>query len=109
MFEALLLLKETPPWREATVFTVEDEDHDRANRIRCPKCRWQPKASSRWMCVGSTGSPEPPFQGCGHAWNTFETRGRCPSCDHLWKWTACLSCGAWSRHDDWYEVPVRLS
>ncbi len=60
-------------------------------RIRCPKCRWQPSRTSRWYCR------------CGHAWNTFDTRGRCPSCGYQWRDTACHSCHEWSAHDAWYE------
>jgi len=62
-------------------------------RIRCPRCGWQPARSDRWMC-----SP-----GCGHLWNTFETRGVCPACGKRWIHTACLACTAWSLHELWYE------
>lgn len=61
-------------------------------RIRCPKCRWEPRAEDCWSC-------EP---GCGHVWNTFETRGCCPGCSKQWTETVCLRCLQWSRHDDWY-------
>ena len=61
-------------------------------RIRCPKCGWEPGKDDRWRC-------DP---GCGHVWNTFETGGRCPSCDKQWTDTVCIHCGEWSRHDDWY-------
>jgi hypothetical protein len=64
----------------------------RGGRIRCPKCAWEPRAEDRWCC-------EP---GCGHAWNTFETRGCCPGCGKQWAQTICLRCHQWSRHDDWY-------
>jgi hypothetical protein len=43
-------------------------------RIRCPLCGWQPAKTDRWVC-----SP-----GCGHLWNTFETRGVCPACAKHW-------------------------
>jgi hypothetical protein len=62
-------------------------------RIRCPACGWQPDKSSTWSC-----SP-----GCGQVWNTFETCGVCPGCEKQWEKTACLRCGVWSPHDDWYE------
>ncbi|MEZ5317399.1 MAG: hypothetical protein R2752_08380 [Vicinamibacterales bacterium] len=71
-------------------------------RIRCPACEWVPAGDSRWMCV-SHGAPEFFDHGCGTAWHTFDTRGRCPGCGHIWQWTACLQCGTWSPHEDWYE------
>jgi hypothetical protein len=70
-------------------------------RIRCPHCGWVPGSSDRWFC-GSEGPPER-YAGCGTSWNTFRTRGRCPGCDHQWQWTACLACGGWARHEEWYE------
>ncbi len=66
---------------------------DRFKKIRCPKCRWQPKREDRWMC-----GPD-----CLHSWNTFDTAGLCPKCGKQWEWTACLRCSQWSRHQDWYE------
>lgn len=68
------------------------QDRDRRQRIRCPKCGYQPKASDRWFCD------------CGHCWNTFDTRGRCPACARQWLRTACLQCSRWSLHEDWYET-----
>ena len=61
-------------------------------RIRCPTCAWEPSRGDRWHC----------HETCGHVWNTFETRGRCPECGKQWAETACLRCGVWSRHEDWY-------
>jgi hypothetical protein len=89
-----------PPIGLAVVLDMLRDTAQR-RRIRCPTCGWQPEGSSRWFCV-ETGAPEHFAPGCGTAWNTFETRGRCPGCSHLWTWTACLSCGAWARHDEWY-------
>lgn len=66
-------------------------------RIRCPRCAWEPGPGDRWMCV------------CLHAWNTFETGGVCPACDHRWTKTQCLRCAEWSRHEDWYEEPQETS
>src|SRR5262245_34939810 len=60
--------------------------------IRCPACHWQPEKHSRWLC-------EP---GCGHSWNTFDTRGLCPGCAKKWFHTACLECATWSAHEAWY-------
>jgi hypothetical protein len=76
------------------------------NRIRCPVCLWQPPKSSRWYCL-PMGAPEHFTGGCGQAWNTFDTRGRCPGCSYQWRHTTCLRCQATSRHDDWYETPPR--
>jgi hypothetical protein len=67
--------------------TTLDDDH---SKIRCPKCRWQPRRSDRWMCA------------CGHVWNTFDTQGLCPACDAKWRETQCLRCHQWSQHEDWY-------
>lgn len=63
----------------------------RFQRIRCPKCAWQPQKHHRWYCH------------CGHCWNTFETRGVCPGCHFVWQQTACHRCEQWSAHADWYE------
>jgi hypothetical protein len=84
-----------------------DPDRFRENnfdRIRCPRCFWQPARSSRWSCACG-GTPEPWFEACGTVWNTFDTRGRCPGCAHQWVWTSCLRCGAASPHEDWYDAP----
>lgn len=62
----------------------------RDERIRCPRCGWEPRASDRWSCT------------CGHAWNTFETGGVCPGCGREWAETQCLRCRGWSPHRSWY-------
>lgn len=62
-------------------------------RIRCPKCGWEPSRHDRWNCNPG---------GCGHTWHTFDTHGVCPECGREWTQTACLSCSAWSPHDEWY-------
>ena len=71
-------------------------------RIRCPKCQWQPERRSRWFCM-PMGTPEFFTGGCGHSWNTFDTRARCPGCTYQWVHTTCLNCHAASPHDDWYQ------
>lgn len=78
-----------------------DEDDPKFSRIRCPLCKWRPTASSSWHC-GDCAEPEFFFDGCGTVWNTFDTGGRCPGCKHQWRWTSCLRCEEWSRHEDWY-------
>jgi hypothetical protein len=70
---------------------VEEKKGSGGGGIRCPKCRWMPRAHDRWMCH------------CRHTWNTFDTRGKCPGCGHQWTQTKCLACREWSEHEDWYE------
>ncbi len=70
--------------------------------IRCPLCKWTPDRTSRWTCWDCE-YPEYFYNGCGTEWNTFDTRGVCPTCSHQWMWTSCLSCWGWSKHGDWYE------
>jgi hypothetical protein len=65
--------------------------------IYCPQCRWRPAPEDRWAC-------EPR---CGTLWNTFWTRGLCPSCRKQWGVTQCLACKAFSPHRQWYHVPRR--
>ena len=72
---------------------VEKKDASSGGRIRCPRCLWKPGSGDRWMCH------------CGHTWNTFDTRGKCPGCGFQWTQTMCLSCFEWSEHDAWYEKP----
>ncbi|HYE75540.1 MAG TPA: hypothetical protein VEF04_19515 [Blastocatellia bacterium] len=83
-----------------TLEDLEEQDFD-FSRIRCPQCKWQPRASDLWYC-GECAYPEFFFGGCGMEWNTFATRGICPGCQHQWRWTACLMCEQWSLHEDWY-------
>ena len=64
---------------------------DKLHGIRCPRCKWRPRKHDRWQCT------------CLHRWNTFDTRGVCPSCQFRWLETQCLSCLVMSAHEDWYE------
>jgi hypothetical protein len=99
------LLKQDPAWERGILAALGPVDDEAFNRIRCPLCQWQPAPSSIWSCQGGDGpEPQPFFTGCGTVWNTFLTRGRCPGCNHQWRWTVCLRCAGWSLHVDWYEV-----
>jgi predicted amidophosphoribosyltransferase len=98
-----LLLKPEAPKTGVIEFIERLRETAKRHRVRCPSCGWQPAPSSRWSCV-PTGAPEHFPDGCGAAWHTFETRGRCPGCSHQWRYTACLQCHAWAKHDDWYTV-----
>ncbi len=80
----------------------DDKIESEFSRIRCPHCNWKPDKSSRWFCA-DCDYPEFFYGGCFTSWNTFETKGVCPGCAHRWKWTSCLRCTKWARHDDWYE------
>src|ERR1017187_3627438 len=62
--------------------------------IKCPKCSWEPSSNSLWRCT------------CGAVWNTFDTVGVCPKCSKKWEMTQCCFCHVWSKHDDWYQIPI---
>ena len=94
--------KITPKVEEILKSLQKDEEETDFERIRCPLCNWRPSAASRWMCA-DCDDPEYFYNACYTFWNTFETRGKCPTCAHQWRWTSCLSCHGWARHEDWYE------
>lgn len=84
---------------------AEPQTQSGLKRVRCPKCEWRPGEASVWSCT-PVGHPEYYEHGaCGHTWNTFGTRGKCPGCRHQWRNTLCLSCWEFSPHKDWYETP----
>jgi hypothetical protein len=64
---------------ETTKKTQDSEKANEFDRIRCPFCKWSPKPSSHRYC-GDCGYAEYFFDGCGTAWNTFTSRGRCTGC-----------------------------
>jgi hypothetical protein len=65
--------------------------------IACPKCDWRPEPDNAWECE------------CGHVWNTFETCGVCPVCEHEWDDTICPACMQSSSHEDWYHFDNDLT
>jgi hypothetical protein len=73
--------------------TAADAAAMREVKIFCPKCKWVPAPSDRWICQPA----------CGCLWNTFETCGVCPKCGKNWEVTQCLACKRRSRHIDWYH------
>lgn len=99
----LQLFKKTNKPSEVITDLARLAESESLRGIRCPRCQWQPEASSRWLCWSGNG-PEPPFKSCGTSWNTFLTQGQCPGCAHQWLWTSCLRCNEWSLHEDWYET-----
>jgi hypothetical protein len=99
----MLLLKHKSDSDPSVIERFTLDVTDTSGRIRCPHCEWQPTPSDRWMC-SCADTPEPYFEACGTVWNTFSTRGRCPGCQHQWRWTSCLACGEWALHEQWYEA-----
>lgn len=94
-------LKRDPAWRPVVIDEIRDDARPGEPRIRCPLCKWEPRRSSVWTCW-ECPVPEGLARGCGTSWHTFDTGGRCPGCQHQWRWTICLACGCWSPHADWY-------
>lgn len=72
-------------------------EFERARRtgITCPLCGEAPYIGVQWEC-----GPD----GCGHPFDTFETRGKCPKCKAQFSATECLNCGRWSPHHAWYRA-----
>ncbi len=93
--------RQTPETDEILKNIAEQQDTTDFSRIRCPLCQWQPQKSSRWCCADAP-FPENFYGGCDTHWNTFETRGKCPGCQHQWRYTTCLSCHQNSLHEKWY-------
>jgi hypothetical protein len=86
----LLFLKQEPRIRSTPGTREDSRTRGGRNRIRCPRCGWEPRQEDRWMCL------------CLRVWNTFETGGVCPACRRGWSQTQCLRCHQWSLHADWY-------
>ncbi|MCR6642006.1 MAG: hypothetical protein NVV82_24225 [Sporocytophaga sp.] len=60
--------------------------------IQCSVCEWRPDGEIHWACS------------CGHRWNTFKTKGKCPGCKKQWENTRCPGCGKSTPHKDWYKT-----
>jgi hypothetical protein len=87
------LLRSTRDGRDTRARPRSAPDTGRGGvRIRCPRCRWEPRDTDLWGCR------------CGHIWNTFHTGGVCPACHYRWEETQCLRCRQWSPHEDWYLI-----
>ncbi|HEY8430059.1 MAG TPA: hypothetical protein VIL20_16870 [Sandaracinaceae bacterium] len=57
-----------------------------------PTDRFFPDHYTHWLCDHCSGEP----------FDTFATRGRCPSCGHQYEETFCPVCGAASPHEYWW-------
>lgn len=64
--------------------------------IQCPVCEWNPDGEKHWACS------------CGHKWNTFKTKGKCPECNTQWKNTRCPGCGKSTPHSEWYMTKEEI-
>ncbi|MEB2778371.1 DUF4272 domain-containing protein [Algoriphagus sp. D3-2-R+10] len=64
--------------------------------IQCPVCEWNPDGEKYWACS------------CGHKWDTFKTKGKCPKCNTQWKDTWCPACGKSKPHSDWYKTKEQI-
>jgi hypothetical protein len=64
--------------------------------VQCPICEWNPDGESHWACT------------CGHRWNTFDTKGKCPKCSIQWEDTRCPGCGKTTPHKDWYKTKEEI-
>lgn len=64
--------------------------------IQCSTCEWNPDGGIHWACT------------CGHMWNTFETKAKCPKCNMQWTDTWCPACGKPTPHKDWYKTKEDL-
>ena len=64
--------------------------------IQCPSCEWKPDGGKHWGCS------------CGHVWNTFKTKAKCPKCDMQWKDTRCPACRSSTPHSDWYKTQAEI-
>jgi hypothetical protein len=100
---SLELFRRTPVTPDFVLTERIDREDDSLSGVRCPLCGWRPTPACTWSCLWTPGTPEPRFASCGAHFNTFATGGRCPECVHQWRWTSCLHCEQWSRHDEWYQ------
>lgn len=64
------------------------------NKIACPSCGWNPNGEPLWTCS------------CGHIWDTFSTKGKCPKCNTHWKETYCPICDKTNEHEKWYGTDI---
>lgn len=81
-------------WRAGAVGRRSRRDgpyRERAAGVSCPSCGDVPAPTTVWQC-----------ELCWCAWNTFETKARCPGCGFRFLATGCLTCGTISRHSEWY-------
>lgn len=100
--QAIVMLDKTDRFKNIEHEMDTGDSKDKFSKIRCPACKWRPTAASRWVCFDEF-CEEHPMGGCFTDWNTFDTRGVCPGCQHHWKNTTCLWCGVHSPHEEWYE------
>ena len=59
----------------------------------CPACHTAPRVGKFWGCGN-----------CHTAFDTFETRARCPACGAVFGSTRCTNCGASNPLQDWITI-----
>ncbi|MBX2843576.1 MAG: DUF4272 domain-containing protein [Flammeovirgaceae bacterium] len=64
--------------------------------IQCSNCEWRPDGEIYWACS------------CGHRWNTFLTKAKCPKCKTQWEKTWCPGCRKSTPHADWYKTKKEI-
>lgn len=61
-------------------------------RVMCPSCAWIPDGKDHWGCEHCDGD----------AFNTFETGGTCPHCEHTFEETWCPQCEHSAPYEWWW-------
>ena len=56
-----------------------------------------PPKGPYWQCRNMEG------EGCGHTFDTFKHKARCPSCGRKFKYTMCINCGQWSLFTSYFK------
>jgi Zn-dependent protease len=65
--------------------------------VACPRCRAAPPVGDFWFCA------------CRNRFDTFATRGVCPSCARAFAQTVCLECQQASPHEAFYAPATNAS
>ncbi len=73
---------------------LRQERLPRREGFACPGCRTAPPVGARWKCGH-----------CGQPFDTFQTRGVCPSCGTQYATTMCLHCKEQHPMNDWIVDP----
>ncbi len=86
---AFVVLQGLQGFKQARIL-ARFESQPRHERISCPACGTAPFRGEWWSCGK-----------CGHKFDIFATRGRCPSCGTDYETAACPECRRSHPIDDW--------